>query len=340
MKKPDITPFILLDRKLRGLLDAGLPEHLIAAVSEENPWFTKKDIEKAIGAICSQMLEKEKLENWLDNYDFPEKPGRANIAVIMAGNIPLVGFFDMLCVLVSGMGCLVKPSSKDSLLIKYIIGMLQEIASDLPLKFLLPESDPDGIIAMGGDEAVKAIRTKYGNIPMLLRGNRTSIAVLTGNETPEQLAGLAEDIFSYYGLGCRNVSRLLIPTGYDLQRLAGILSQYELNHPRYINGYRQNKALMTMAGTGFIDGGFFTLSETYGKPDCSGNLSDIKYSYYASLKEAEMWLTENDEAIQCIVASNIMHPRHADFGKSQYPTLTDYPDGKDVIRFLLSECTG
>ena len=250
----------------------------------------------------------------------------------MAGNIPLVGFFDLLCVLICDRRCLIKPSSKDRVLIGHIVDLLREIEPRFSIG-ALEGKVPDRLIASGSDEARRHFASVYPDTPSLLRGHRYSVAVLSGQESDRQLDGLYDDVFSYFGLGCRNVSRIFVPHGYDLQRLCRRLSARPITHTGYLNNYRQARAMRLLSGTEFIDGGFFLMRPG---ADKEGPLSEIACTSYESVGSVERLLRERDREIQCVVSATLDHPRRVDFGQAQHPSLTDYPDGIDVMEFLLA----
>lgn len=199
-----------------------------------------------MAAIADDMLRRDRLETWLAPYPVPVAVPR-RVLVVMAGNIPLVGFFDLLCVLAAGHRCLVKPSAKDRVLTEYVVGMLRELDPEVPVGFYDGSSPVDAVIATGSDNANRYFRTQYAGIPALLRGSRQSVAVLSGRETEAQLEGLADDIWAYSGLGCRRVSLLFVPEGYDLRLRMPAVNE------KYRNNYRQQKALLTMTGRPFRD---------------------------------------------------------------------------------------
>ena len=283
----------------------------------------------AVRAIACDMLQREKLEAWLANYPVLPVAEPRRVLVVMAGNIPRVGFFDLLCVLVSGHGCLVKPSAKDSVLMEHVVGLLREIDPSAPVRLYDGTSPVDAVIATGSDNANRYFRAQYAGIPALLRGNRQSVAVLGGRETPAQLTALADDIWAYSGLGCRSVSLLFLPEGYDLQ-----LRMPEVN-VKYRNSYRQQKALLTMGGQPFRDLGAAVAVEERAFPAA---LSRINYSFYKSPAEVGAWLAAHDAGLQCVVSECIACRRRVDFGHAQSPGLTDYPDDRDVIEFLTTSC--
>ena len=324
--------FGLLGDRLAGFgADAG-SRQVVERAAEANPWFMPGDIVRAVGAVCDRMLDREALAAWLSRY--PQAEASKNVAVVAAGNVPFVGFFDVLCVLASGHRCLARFSSKDTVLMEYVCGLVSDIEPELAVA---PYRDQaaDAAIATGSDNTNRYFRARFAGIPALLRGNRASVAVLTGHETLEQLTGLADDIFAYSGLGCRNVSRLLVPRGYDIGALARTLDIYDPVNPRYRNNFRQRSAVLRMQGVEAVYGGFFVLHAHEG---FAADVSEITYSSYHDPAQARRWLAANDPQIQCVVhdpaATGFDCPRQAVFGQAQRPSLTDYPDGRDIMEFL------
>lgn len=323
--KDAIHLFTALGKALGDFGATPQTEALIVQACEENPWFTPSDIRRAVGAFIDQMLQPKALERWLKAYQVPVATPR-NVLVIMAGNIPLVGFFDLLCVVASGHRCLVKPSSKDAVLMGYLIDLLHIIEPSVALE-RYHDQPIDAVIATGGESANRAFRSRYATIPALLRGSRQSVAVLTGKESPSELAALADDIWAYSGLGCRSISLLFLPRGYTLR-----LQMPPMN-PKYINNYRQTKALLTLNQTPHLDFGASVAVEQRAFPSA---LSLLSYTYYDSVEEVVAWLLEHDEQLQCVVSSLPLHTRQVPFGRGQAPTLTEYPDECDVLEFLTS----
>lgn len=296
-------------------------------IGRANGWFTPSEIGRALRAIADRMLRREALAEWLAAYPVPVAAPR-RVLVVMAGNIPAVGFFDLLCVLASGHRCLVKPSAKDAVLIEYIVGLLHKLDPDVPVGFYDGSAPVDAVIATGSDNARRHFQSRFADIPALLRGHRQSVAVLSGAETPEQLAGLADDIWAYSGLGCRSVSLLFIPEGCDLR-----LAMPAMN-PKYRNNYLQTRALLAMTGRPFLDLGCAVAVE---QADFPSSLSRIAYTRYRSLAEVEAWLAAHDEELQCVVSECIGHSRRTGFGCAQSPALADYPDALDTMRWLTQE---
>ena len=290
-----------------------------------NGWFTSGDIRRAAAAVADGMLRRERLASWLSHYPVPAAEPR-RVLVVMAGNIPLVGFFDLLCVVAAGHRCLVKPSSKDRPLLEYVVALLREIDPDAAVEFADgAETEADAVIATGSDRANRFFRTRYAALPALLRGSRQSVAVLSGRETERQLAGLADDLFAYSGLGCRSVSLVFLPRGCGWRP-----TPLRMN-PKYCRNYVQTKAVLVMQGVPFRDLGAAVMVERRAFPTA---LSCICYPYYDDVSEVAAWLAEHDGELQCVVSECIAHSRRADFGCAQRPALTDYPDDRDVMEFL------
>lgn len=297
--------------------------------ASKNPWFTNGSVRMAVDSIRS-FLDHKKLEAWLAPYGEITQPKR--VGVVMAGNIPLVGFHDSLCVLISGHHLLAKTSSKDSELPVWLLNKLIEIEPRFKSRIQTVEQlkNMDAVIATGSDNASRYFDFYFGKYPHIIRRNRTSVAVLSGNETPEELALLGKDIFSYFGLGCRNVSKVLVPQGYEIRQLFPAWQEFEniIHHHKYCNNYDYQKSIMLVNSTPFLDNGFVMLHET---DRLVSPISVVYYSYYATPDELNQYLTSNQEKIQCVVGNP---PATVPFGQAQYPTLTDYADQIDTLAFL------
>ena len=314
--------FAELGRRLAAVSEE---EAAVAAACRGNGWFRPSEVCKALRAIAAEMLERRKLAQWLAAYPSLPAAEPRNVLVIMAGNIPAVGFFDLLCVCMSGHRCMVKPSSKDRATMEFIISQLREIDPRIPIEYY-DSQRIDAVIATGSDNTNRYFRARYAATPSLLRGSRSSVAVLAGDESEDELRGLAEDIFAYSGLGCRNVSLIFTPRGVIPQ-----LPAWHDANPKYINNYIQTRAVAAMRRVPFADTGCAILAEGREFPV---ELSRINYTFYDSMDEVDGWLSAHDSELQCVVARCVDHPRRVDFGRAQHPTLTDYPDAVDVMKFL------
>lgn len=316
--------FAELGRRLQGFGDDEKSAQVIERSLLANEWFSREDVLMAIGAICEEMLDETKLKAWADYY--PAVKRQKNVGIIMAGNLPLVGFFDMLCVLIAGHRAIIKPSSKDLVLTNYIVDILKDIQCDIPIETLSEDSVVDMVIATGGDVAAQYFKKRYADIPSLIRGSRHSVAVLSGEESDEEMLGLGRDVYSYSGLGCRNVSLIFLPKGWN-----GEIPKYKSSLDMKQGTYLSDKALLTMTGVQFIDLDSALAIESRTLPE---RLCRVHYSYYSDMAEVERWLAENDERVQCVVSQSVKHPRRVGFGRAQYPTLWNYADGVDVMKFL------
>lgn len=285
-----------------------------------NGWFTRADILRAVEAIRSEMLDRDKLMAWLSHYTKTVEPKR--VAVIMAGNIPLVGFFDLLCVVAAGHECHVKPSSKDSVLMCYVVGQLRDIEPSVAIYDYSADAAYDMAIATGGDDANAYFRDHFAGTRTLLRGSRHSVAVLNGNESAEELQALYNDITAYSGLGCRSVSMLFVPRGYvsDFKRGEAVNAKLRRN-------IQAMRATLTIEGAEFWDAGAFIMRRG---EDFAQSLAVVTLREYSDIEEVKKWIEENKEHIQCVVSRTDIP-----FGRAQYPALTDYADGVDTMRFLL-----
>lgn len=293
---------------------------IIADAVAENSWFTPKDILQAVDAIRSEMLDREHLTAWLSAYNRASSPKR--VAVIMAGNIPLVGLFDLLCVIAAGHTCCVKPSSKDRVLMRYVIGLLREIEPAIRIEEYVATDHYDMAIATGGDDANAYFRNHFATTRTLLRGSRHSIAILDGTESHEELRGLYTDITSYSGLGCRSVSMLFVPRGYTLK-----FESQAAHNPKLRRNVQAMRATLTIEGVEYDDCGAFLMCKG---EKFSNSLAVVTLREYDDIEEVIAWIKSNAEGIQCVVSHHDIA-----FGRAQYPALTDYADGVDTMRFLL-----
>lgn len=294
-----------------------------------NGWFTKENVAKSLEA-WSELLTSERLESWSANY--PEVKNPKRIAVIMAGNIPLVGFHDFLAVLISGHRVIGKLSSEDQTLLPAFVEILYKWEPELtkwitltPAK--LPEFD--AVIATGSNNSMQHFEQYFGKYPHIFRKNRTSVAVFNGDETKEEIELLGEDIFAYYGLGCRNVTHLLFPEGFVLDRFfEGIFKFNEvIYHKKYGNNYDYHKAVYLMNKISLLDNNFVLLRES---EELHSPISIVHYQYYSSEEEKALFLTKNAENIQAIVGKG-----YIPFGQAQKPALDDYADGINTLDWLI-----
>jgi len=303
-----------------------------------NAWFTPENIRYAIESIAKFWLQDNILKNWVSNYPetYFNPKSTKTIGVIMAGNIPFVGFHDMLCVLITGNRFLGKFSSKDGDLMKCVSKMICEINPEFNEYINITEDKIhgfDAIIATGSNNSSKYFEYYFKSYPSIIRKHRNSIAVLTGNETNEDLQKLGDDILTYFGLGCRNVSKIFIPIGYNFERFFEAITSWQnlaLNN-KYANNYEYHKAIFQMNMVEYLDNGFLLLrsEESIGSP-----VSVLHYQTYQDLEEIKSYLTSHQDEIQCIVTKDKLVENSITFGKSQEPAIDDYADGIDTIKFI------
>ncbi|RFZ85464.1 acyl-CoA reductase [Mucilaginibacter terrenus] len=300
-----------------------------------NAWFTPESVLSAVQAN-GEMLNRADLETWLQRYPVQNHQPK-NIGLILAGNIPLVGFHDVLCVLLSGNNTLIKASSQDARLIKYVLDLLVQIATHYQQQYSFVErlTDFDAIIATGSNNSSRYFDYYFGKVPNIIRKNRNSVAVLTGNESTEQLHALGRDIFDYFGLGCRNVSKLFVPEGYNFNHFFESIEVYNtiIHHHKYNNNYDYNKSIFLVNRDEHLDNGFLMLKQD---DRLTSPLAVVFYETYSDVKALNDKLSGLSDQLQCIVTSTPLNTSNqiVDFGESQHPKLWDYADGVDTMEFL------
>ncbi len=294
-----------------------------------NSWFTAENCQIAMRAIATQYLNKDLLLAWAKKYDFAKTP--KTIGIVMAGNIPLVGFHDLLAVLVSGHKALVKLSSKDEILPLFIMSKLKGISPRLENRIQTTEGkleNFDAVIATGSNNTARYFNYYFNKYPNIIRKNRNSVAVLSGHESDDDLRLLGTDIFTYFGLGCRNVSKLFVPAGYNFNKLLHILDEYNdvARHTKYKNNFDYNLTLFLLNKEEHLCNDCCILTRN---EDLASRIAVLHYEEYNSLNDVREWIKENAGDIQCVVGEG-----HLPFGSSQRPTLSDYADNIDTLRFL------
>lgn len=306
---------------------------LIRLSQSHNRWFTEEQVYFALQS-WAKALTRKNLDKWLDEYDLDAVTPKT-VGLILAGNIPLVGFHDFLSVLVTGHRALVKTSSNDQHLLPFLANYL--IAVQPEFKDYITFTDEklegfDAVIATGSNNTARYFEYYFKDKPAIIRKNRNSAAVLDGSETREELIALGEDIFRYFGLGCRNVSKLFVPKGYDFTAFFEAMYEYRdiIHYEKYANNYDYNKAVFLMSNFKLQDNGFLTIKEdtSYASP-----ISSIFYEFYDDIDEVRQRLQQDKEQIQCVVSSGIVDGS-IEFGQSQQPALWDYADNVNTIVFL------
>jgi hypothetical protein len=312
---------------------SGLQE-LIRRQQDANPWFTPENVTHALRSIAGE-LTVENLVKWTSKYpDLRDISLNIKTGVIMAGNIPLVGFHDFLSVLISGNILVAKTSSKDSDLIAKIAEILYLINPGFREKIEFTEDhlqDFDVVIATGSNNSSRYFEHYFGRYTHIIRKNRNSIAIIEGNETRDELVSLGSDIFLYFGLGCRNVSKIYIPRGYDLPALTKNWESFSaiISHTKYANNYDFSKAVFIVNKEKFHDTGYILLRE---ESRLSSPVAVLYWEHYDDPQDLQNVISGFKDKIQCIVGS-----RYTPFGQAQSPRLWDYADGVDTIDFLLKK---
>ncbi len=307
--------------------------HLILLSQSHNGWYTPEQVRFSIAA-WAEALTDENLTEWLSRYEIREGEPKT-IGLILAGNIPLVGFHDFLSVLLSGNKALVKLSSNDQKLLPFLANYLIAVAPDFAGLIEFTESKLEGfdaVIATGSNNTARYFEYYFKDVPSIIRKNRNSVAILTGNESTAELEALGEDIFRYFGLGCRNVSKLFVPEGYDFTRFFEAMfgQQDVIHYEKYANNYDYNKAVFLMSNFKLLDNGFLTIKEdsSYASP-----ISSIFYEFYDDLQQVKSRVLADADQIQCVISSGLT-PESIAFGQTQKPQLWDYADNVDTMEFL------
>jgi len=314
------------------LSDGQTWKDIIQIAAATNSWFTPEFINLASNQIAAAFLDKTKLENWARFYSIPDKIiSPRNVGIVMAGNIPLVGFHDFLSVFIAGHKQTIKLSAKDNILLPHLIQYL--IAEDAAVKDFISFGEMlkgcDAYIATGSNNTARYFDYYFGKYPHIIRRNRTSVAILDGNETNDELQQLADDVYFYFGLGCRNVTKLFLPRAYDFVPLLNAFRKfnYLADHNKYKNNYDYQLALLILNKKYYMtnDSVILTENESPFSP-----ISILHYEYYDHRETVSISLQSNPD-IQCIVGHQF-----TPFGEAQKPSLTDYADGADTLQFLHS----
>lgn len=314
-------------------------DELIKRVHIYNPWFTEDNVRNALGAI-SMSLNPQLLVDWISLYlsELNKANSPKRIAVIMAGNIPMVGFHDMLCVLISGNKFIGKLSSDDKLLLPFLAKILKSIEPGFNnrIEFTTDQlKNFDAVIATGSNNSARYFDYYFGKYPSIIRKNRNSVAVLTGTETKKELNLLGNDVFQYFGLGCRNVSKLFVPKGYKFDTFYESVFGFSeiINNNKYANNYEYNRTVYLMSNEpSLLDNNFLLLKEdqAYSSP-----IGVLFYEFYETIELLIPRLEKEPEQIQCIVSNSLEIKNAIPFGYAQCPQLIDYADGIDTMKFLI-----
>ncbi len=321
--------YISNDRSSFSTLAESL-DKVLAQSEQNNPWFTR-DFQKFALGYWAENLTSEKLANWLQGYRFQSSP--KTVGLVLAGNIPMVGFHDVLCVLLSGNKAQIKLSSKDPYLIPFLLNFWKSINDSLDFEWVEKLENFDAVIATGSDNSSLYFEQYFNHYPNIIRKNRTSVAVLNGYETEEELEGLADDLLIYFGLGCRNVTQIWLPNGYNQDLLFKALYKYHplIQHNKYYSSYEYQRAIYLLNKDEIWDNNFLLLkkSEALFAPVAVVNITE-----YESVSQINEFLNHHSEKIQAVVSNMNELSNTISFGSAQKPTLNNYADGVDVMEFL------
>jgi hypothetical protein len=308
---------------------------LIKLSQSHNGWYTNDNVYFAIQS-WAEALTIDNLNQWLDTYDFTNVDSKT-VGLILAGNIPLVGFHDFISVLLSGHKVLVKTSSNDQYLLPFLAEYILSIEPKFENYITFVEGKLEGfdaVIATGSNNTARYFEYYFKDKPSIIRKSRNSVAVLNGQETKEQMIALGEDVFRYFGLGCRNVSKIFVPKDYNFDAFFGGMFPYQdvIKYEKYINNYDYNKAVFLMSNFNLLDNEFLIIKEdsSYASP-----ISSVFYEFYENIEDIKLRLQVDNEQIQCIVSNDLIENSIA-FGQTQKPNLWDYADSVDTIKFLIA----
>jgi hypothetical protein len=343
-----------LEGSLKALTNDGVSWHdriqqRLELAQRKNSWFTDDTLEFAI-TQWAEALNEENLTIWMQNYPL-DKVTAKNIALITAGNLPLVGFHDVLSVIIVGHHAMIKNSSNDDVLTPLLLEIATSFCADLASSYSYVDGkleNYDAVIATGSNNTARYFEHYFGKKPNIIRKNRNSVAVLTGNETLEQMEALSKDVFLYFGLGCRSVSHLKVPKGYNFDLFFnGMFVQKGLiKNEKYLNNYDYNKAVYLMSEFDLLDNEFLLIKEE--NSSYSSPIASLGYSFYEHIEDLAVEFEQNADQLQCVVAQGAAAatvieklggknaPQIVDFGTTQTPGLQDYADGVDTIQFLLT----
>jgi hypothetical protein len=318
-----------------GKLDLLEVQSMIVQANQENPWFTHQYITLALNSFKQEFLNEEKLTPWLSQYD--EIRDRKKIGLILAGNIPAVGWYDVLCTFLSGHTSVIKFSEKDKVIIPFLLSKLCELCPSASAYFEIIErlTEYDAVIATGSDNTSRYFKSYFGHRPHIIRQNRNGIGVLNGSENEEDFILLGQDIFTYFGLGCRNISKVYVPRNYNFEPFLETTHNYFkeiIHHHKYKNNYDYNIALFLLNKVKYQNNGCLILLED---SRFTSRIASLHYEYYDDEETLQSHLLKNRNLIQCIVSKNPLNDfEWFDFGKAQSPGLTNYADGIDTMKFL------
>jgi hypothetical protein len=328
-----INAFAQLGDRLR--VTDFIPSEIIFRAEQQNNWFTPESVNLAIVSLA-ELLSKENLTEWTNHYNITTNHPK-RVGVIMAGNIPLVGFSDFLAIIISGHIAKIKLSSQDNILLPFLVAELMKIDKELTsqIHFVERLKEMDAVIATGSDNTSRYFDYYFSKYPNIIRKNRSSCAILTGDESPEEIGLLGQDMFQYYGLGCRNISKVYFPKDYKVEHLLGNLDDHEYvsSHHKYNNNYDYNKSIYLINRVHHYDNGYLLLTEDQ---SLVSPISVLFYERYEDESHLDQLISQHDGKIQCIVSKDGWYKKSLPLGQAQKPNLSDYADDVDVMSFLAS----
>ncbi|UCS91609.1 acyl-CoA reductase [Echinicola marina] len=329
-----INAFVALGKRIAELPKYELDELAFRAENNNN-WFTPDQVKLALQALV-EMLDEKVLNEWMGKYEIADQVQSKKVGVMMAGNIPAVGFHDLMVVLLTGHVAHVKLSSSDQVLMKWLVKELSELAPELAAKVVFEEmlKGMEAYIATGSDNSARYFEYYFGKYPSVIRKNRSSVAVLDGTESILDYRELAKDIFQYYGLGCRNVSKIFLPEEQQLQGFLEAIEGYHfmLSHHKYLNNYDYNKSIYLVNGEPHLDNGFLLCKQS---EELVSPIAVLYYEVYKDKGELDQKIEARKEKIQCIVSKGGWYPSSFEFGQAQKPSVGDYADHVDTVAFLM-----
>ncbi len=314
-------------------------EMAITKAHHENQWFVPENSKKAINAISSEFLQRDKLARWINEYDVSKVKSKS-IGLVLAGNIPMVGFHDLLCTFISGHNAVIKTSSKDDALVKLVLDIMNDIDSEVSQIITTTDrlSNYDAVIATGSNNTAQHFEYYFRKYPKVIRKNRVSVAVLGSEDDNDVLERLGSDVFDYFGLGCRNISKIFVPEDFNLDDLFEAFYPFKdiINHNKYNNNFTYNEAIWLMGQDAFLTNGFIILKE---EKSIFSRIASLYYERYNNLSQIKDSITEQKENIQCVSSNLELDAENINtvsIGGSQCPSLSDYADHVDTMNFLIN----
>ena len=337
---------MILERRIKALnhlgqllvKQNGVPENIVAKAKAQNPWFTVENVQKATLEIANNFLQENKLKQWLSAYKIPSETNVKKIGLLLAGNIPLVGFHDVLCTIITGHTALIKASDRDKVLIEYLLSELVAYEAEFTESFQFVERLQyyDAVIATGSDSSGRYFKKYFGKVPHIIRMNRNGVSVIYNDTSDEALEDLGKDLFGYFGLGCRNVSKLYLEKDFDVQRIFKAIEKHRdiIHHNKYKNNYDYNFAMYLLNKEDFLTNDFIVIRE---HKSIASRIAALHYSYFDDTESLNSELAEHKEDIQCVITDRDLEGfKVFGYGMAQQPALDDYADGVDTLEFLLS----